>query len=93
MTQPNLFGVAPTTVTLTPQHRAFAAEELRRDTAAGRILGRLQAGPATNVDLAAIALRYSARIFELRAAGHAITASPRGEAGIVVYTLEASSAR
>lgn len=88
MTQPTLFGAVPARVTLTPQQRAFKAEEFRRDTAAGRILERLQAGPATNVDLAAIALRYSARIFELRADGHNITASPRGEGGIVVYTLE-----
>jgi hypothetical protein len=36
------------------------------------ILARLQQGPATNADLNKIGHRYSARIFELREAGHTI---------------------
>jgi hypothetical protein len=91
--QGDLFGVSPARVALTPQRRAEVDEAARRATAGDRILERLQAGPATNVELAAIALRYSARIFDLRAEGYSITASSRGEHGIVVYTLEESNGR
>lgn len=33
------------------------------------VLARLQQGPATNVELMPLSMRYSARIFELRKAG------------------------
>ena len=37
-----------------------------------RILERLRQGPATNRELARIALKYTSRISDLRAAGHRI---------------------
>lgn len=44
----------------------------RRASAKDRILARLVAGPATNVDLNGICYRYGGRIFELRGEGHVI---------------------
>ena len=52
------------------------------------ILDRLQRGPATNVELAAIGIRYSARIHELRTAGYVIEKTTENHAtGLVVYRL------
>lgn len=52
------------------------------------LLARLQQGPATNVDLSAIAMRYSARIFDLRRQGYAIEITSRdAETGVVTYEL------
>ncbi len=54
------------------------------------ILGRLLKGPASNRQLAQIGgLRFGARLFELRSAGHKITTHQNHETGLVVYTLEA----
>jgi len=50
------------------------------------ILDRLRRGPATTVELAAIALKYTGRVSELRQAGHVITATPI-EGGVYRYTL------
>lgn len=53
------------------------------------ILGRLQAGPACNTELLGVGgLRYSARIAELRAAGHVIHTDENKATGLVFYTLE-----
>ena len=51
------------------------------------ILERLQRGPATNAELAALALKYTSRISDLRKNGYRITAH-RGEGGTVTYQLE-----
>jgi len=53
------------------------------------ILGRLQAGPATGMELLAVGgMRFSARVHELRQAGHAISTTENKATGIAVYTLE-----
>lgn len=57
-----------------------------------RILERLREGPATNSELVKIAERLSARILELRKAGHVINREPLKRDGKVVrrqnvYTL------
>jgi hypothetical protein len=72
-------------------HFPQLAEQLPRlNRQHARILERLQAGPATNYELAAIALRYSARIHELRKHGHAIATGPVDrDTGVAIYTLEA----
>jgi hypothetical protein len=64
----------------------LTTERRRQDSSRTRILDRLTKGPATNTQLSKIALRFGARIFELRKAGHNITSSPR-EGGVVIYTL------
>jgi hypothetical protein len=52
------------------------------------ILSRLQTGPATNVALAGIALKYTSRISDLRAAGHDVRVIERShETGVTVYRL------
>ena len=50
------------------------------------ILDRLRRGPATTVELAQIALKYTSRVSELRKAGHAITAALI-EGGVYQYRL------
>lgn len=50
------------------------------------ILMALKSGPQTNIELAAIALKYTSRISDLRAAGHRIT-NERGVNGVTTYTL------
>lgn len=56
---------------------------------AGKILQRLQQGEVTNAELATIAIRYSARIHELRKAGRKIEIIKHDrESGICVYRLQ-----
>lgn len=50
------------------------------------ILDRLRKGPATNVELAALSLKYTSRISDLRAAGHTIKCKRLPE-GLTTYTL------
>lgn len=50
------------------------------------ILDRLRQGPATNVELAAISLKYTSRLSDLRAAGYAVSCH-RGEGGVNTYRL------
>ena len=70
-------------------HRAGLAPELARQSRSARaILARLQEGPATSMDLvkAGGGFRYSARLLELRQAGHNIEAISKGE-GVWEYRL------
>ena len=54
------------------------------------ILGRLQAGPASNVELLKVGgFRFGARLAELREAGHRIRTEENKHTGLAVYTLEA----
>ena len=62
------------------------AEAARRLSAKERVLLRLQAGPATNVELNAICYRYGGRIHELRGEGYLIDPEPLGR-GVFRYTL------
>lgn len=50
------------------------------------ILARLQQGPATNRELCDIALKYNARISELRAAGYVVVCASEDRAtGLSIY--------
>jgi hypothetical protein len=51
------------------------------------VLERLRRGPVSNVQLLLIAIRYSARIHDLRSAGYKIETEKRGDGGIVFYSL------
>lgn len=56
------------------------------------ILARLREGAATNVQLARIGIRYSARIGELRGVGYQIEIIERNhETGVNVYALTGES--
>lgn len=50
------------------------------------ILARLRRGPATNVELSAIGLRFGARLMDMRRAGYEIE-SVRGAGGLWTYSL------
>lgn len=73
--------IAPTDPHVQPEDR----KRLTGQNAA--ILAALQAGPRTNVELAAIALKYTSRCDDIRKAGYKITAK-RLSGGTFVYTLE-----
>lgn len=65
-----------------------AAEKARFKGHCGKILQLLKKGKATNRDLAGISLRYSARIHELRQAGHNIAlVSKDNKTGLSTYEL------
>lgn len=51
------------------------------------ILARLRCGPATNVELAGIALKYTSRVSDLRKAGYRVECE-RGAGGATWYRLE-----
>ena len=52
------------------------------------ILERLEAGPATNAELAAISLKYTGRISEVRALGFDIRSERVEKTGTFVYELK-----
>ena len=49
-------------------------------------LERLRLGPATNAELAQLALKYTSRISDIRAAGYVVD-KVRREGGTVTYAL------
>jgi hypothetical protein len=52
------------------------------------ILNRLQAGPASNHELAALSLKYTSRVSDLRAAGYDVRVVERDYAsGLTMYRL------
>jgi len=59
----------------------------RRTSQKTKILDRLQDGPATNVDLAALCLKYTGRISDLRHDGWDIKAERLGVSGVTQYRL------
>ena len=71
-----------------PRKEAQAPEIRRQSRSALKILGRLQLGPATGMQLmyAGGGVRYGARLLELRQAGHNIEAIHKGE-GVWEYRL------
>lgn len=80
---PTLFDLPPVANVTVP---AAAVPRVTRQ--AREILARLRQGRATNSDLNGIAFRYSARIHELRKAGHDIRIVDRNdESGLTVYAL------
>lgn len=70
-----------------PAHvEAEAQPRLSRQNQA--VLARLQRGPATNRELAEIALKYTGRISELRDAGYdVVLVSEDRKTGLAVYEL------
>lgn len=64
-------------------------EKARLSRQCAEILGRLQQGPVTNLELSRIALKYTSRISDLRARGHVVVVQSRDHStGLVVYALE-----
>lgn len=68
-------------------HEAARKVEPRRGGQMAAILERLRGGPATNVELALISLKYTSRISDLRAAGHDVVCERQGADGVCVYRL------
>lgn len=84
MTQPDLLSAY---VPPCDSHVLAPGEQQRLSGQNRKILLRLQQGPATNVELSAIALKYTSRVHDIRSAGFAITCE-RFPRGLAVYTLE-----
>jgi hypothetical protein len=64
-------------------------QELKLSRQCLAILERLQAGPATNRELAEIALKYTGRLSELRQAGYGVQVLTHDKrSGLVTYRLE-----
>ena len=51
-------------------HRPGLEDSPRLDSQCDRMLARLQQGPATNVELSGISLKYTSRITDLRQLGY-----------------------
>jgi hypothetical protein len=86
MTQRTLFEpqvIPPVDPHVTPE------EKPRLSRQSAEILERLRQGQATNRELAQIAMRYSARLHDLKHAGYSWKIVSRDyETGSVVYALE-----
>lgn len=68
--------------------RVGATEAKRLSQQCAKILARLQLGPATNVELAQISIKYGARISDIRAAGFSVVCYERNhETGVCRYKL------
>ena len=75
-------GINPRDPGVTP------AEEARLSDQCKAILSRLRKGPATNRELATIALKYTGRLSDLRAAGFKVEpVSHDRQTGLVTYQL------
>lgn len=73
---------------LTPTDRNIDVRDVPRVMGQNALIReRLRQGPATNIELAAITFKMSARISDLRAKGYQIRAE-RIEGGTWLYTLE-----
>ena len=84
MTQPRL------DFTLMPRdtHVTHPAEIARLGGHNLKILERLQRGPATNRELAAISLKYTARVSDLREAGYDVRCVAQDrKSGFALYEL------
>lgn len=66
------------------------ADVARLSTQAVMILNRLKRGPASNRELSSIALKYTSRISDIRAAGIEVECEDRG-GGLNFYTLKGSN--
>lgn len=68
--------------------RVASDEKPRLGGQNARILERLRKGPATNAELAAISLKYTARISDLRHAGYDVRVIHHDRTtGVAVYQL------
>lgn len=93
MTNPN-----PPVSRRTDPETSHAAERAlnqsgRRGSQKGRILARLRRGPATNAELAAISLKYTGRVSDLRADGHEIVVERADDSGVATYRLASDADR
>jgi len=84
--QRTLFNEPPR---LTPRDTHVVKEERPRLTGQNlAILERLRRGPATNKELAAISLKYTGRVSDLRAAGYNVVLVARDHTtGVTMYEL------
>lgn len=89
-----LFDIDNIAVERTEIHPHFAnpADTPRLAGQNRRILDRLRQGPATNVELAEISLKYTSRISDVRSwlesnTGETITCQ-RGKSGVNIYGIE-----
>jgi hypothetical protein len=89
------FGFAQdeTFIQVADTHVTEPAEVNRLASQNEQILARLKRGPATNVELAGISLKYTSRISDLREAGYAIPPPERVKGGVTIYRLEPDGAR
>lgn len=89
MTQASFMDQFRRDVTILPEdtHVTEPTEVRRLASQNARFLERLRKGPATNVELAKIALKYTSRISSLRTAGYVIECK-RFPKGLSVYTLK-----
>ena len=74
----------------TPASAVTTADAKRFSRQCAAILARLEHGPASNVELAAISIKYTGRISDLRKRGVRILCD-RGEGGVNWYRIEPSS--
>ena len=87
---PTLFD-PPITRKTDPETSHIAAIKLinsgRRMSQKDKILKRLRAGPATNVELAQLSLKYTGRISDLRHDGYKIICEQSSDNGVTEYRL------
>jgi hypothetical protein len=95
MSQPTLFGDAPIVdmsqppATIPVNGSVDPREVKRLGEQCEALLARLRSGPASNRELSAIALKYTSRISDLRAAGYQVEAVSRNyETGETIYELK-----
>jgi len=90
-TQGELFNVRRElgqTVSIEPRDPNVEPEDKPRLTGQNaKILERLRQGPATNVELAQLALKYSSRVSDLRKAGFSVSCERVGRNGLTRYSL------
>jgi hypothetical protein len=87
MTQPRM-NFAEDVILPLDTHVVEPVEVNRLATQNQQILARLKRGPATNVELAGISLKYTSRISDLREAGYSIPPPERVKGGVTIYKLE-----
>jgi DNA-binding CsgD family transcriptional regulator len=68
-------------------HSVPVRDKPRLTDQCNRILEILRNGRATNKELAAVAMKYTSRISDLRKNGHDVRMVERREGGITVYEL------
>jgi hypothetical protein len=66
--------------------KPIVTERKRNQSNYEKVLKRLRVGPATNIELTTICLRYGARLFEMRRRGLHVT-TERLHDGVFVFTL------
>jgi hypothetical protein len=88
MTQRDLFErfVEPLAAPEPCDPHVAEADKPRLSGQCAAILALLRAGPRTNAELAAVSLKYTSRLSDLRAAGYEITCQ-RLEGGVTLYRL------